>query len=183
VNPFEKPALSSKKVPELNLAELKTEAPAEVSPSAALARPFLTQLNKVNLKVERLLSEKARLIENTAIEKSRLITKLEVLKAKNADLEREKDLLAITLAEKEQEIKKHFSQETVLGETLMITQEIFRRKEEEIRQLNGKIEKYERELVRKNALIQKQNMEIGEIGEMIEKQNNKWWKFWNLRLM
>jgi hypothetical protein len=176
INPFEKSLLSTKKMPEFKIPRAKEEeTAAEMPSSSALVRPFLTQLNKVNLKMEKLLNEKTKLIENTAIEKSRLITKIEVLKAQNANLEREKDLLAISLQEKEQEVKKHFSQETVLGETLMITQEIFRKKEDEIRQLNGKIEKYEREIARKNKLIQKQSAEIG---EMLEKQNNKWWKFW-----
>jgi len=175
VNPFENAASEAQEMPELKISTEKTESVVETLPSATLVRPFLTQLNKVNLKVERLLTEKARIIENTAIEKSRLVAKIEVLKAKNAELEREKDQLAISLSEKEQEVKKHFAQESVLGETLMITQEIFRRKEDEISKLKSKIEECERELTKKNELIQKQNTEIG---ELLEKTSKSWWKFW-----
>ncbi|HSA07331.1 MAG TPA: MerR family transcriptional regulator [Candidatus Gastranaerophilales bacterium] len=168
-NPYE----VSKKVSEFNPAKNELIIPYA---SEFAIRPFLTQLNKANHRIEGLLEEKAKIVEDTAIEKADLLAKINVLKNKNVELLAEKENITMLIAKKEQQIRKALSREETLSKTLHISQEILNKKENEITSLNQKIEGYEKVIKEKNALIY--NLDL-EINQLLEAQNaKKWWQFW-----
>lgn len=150
--------------------ELVDKASVQIAENAI--NPFLTQLNKANEKIGELILEKARLVEETAIEKANLISEIKILNSKNVELLAEKETLFITIKEKEQEIKRSHAQETLLAESLKISQVMLSQKEEEIAYIKGRIETYEQQLQEKDNIIQAKNLEIEQI---LEKQNKRWW--------
>lgn len=138
-------------------------------------KPFLTQLTRANQRVEELLLEKTRLVENTAVEKANLTSKVEILKNKTDFLLEEKAKISVYIEKKEQELERGLCREENLGEALKISQEMLSKKEDEIINLRDKLEGYQRELQNKEALIYDQSAEID---QLLEKQNIKWWQFW-----
>ncbi len=138
-------------------------------------RPFLTQLTRVNERMEELLEEKIKIVENTAIEKASLMSKVEILKDKNEALLKEKEEITAYISKKEYEIERSFSREENLARTLKLSQELLNKKEEEIYNLRGKIEEYQEQLENKEAFIYDQSEEID---RLLEKQKVKWWQFW-----
>jgi|GEM_PF-2645112 len=173
-NPFEDNQNFSEFKPEKQEKFEKGKLNRHIS-SESMIRPFLTQLNKVNQKVDELINEKTRLIEKTAIEKADLSSKVEILKNKNESLIKERESIAARINKREEEIDRSFSREENLGKALRISQEVLCKKEDEIASLRTKIEGYQRELHNKESLIYDQSMEID---QLLEKQNTKWWQFW-----
>lgn len=168
-NPFE----NSHNFSDLNFEKSKL---ANHATSESLVKPFLTQLNKVNQRVEDLLREKTKIVEETAVEKAELTSKVEILKSKNEHLLEEKEKISSYINKRETEIEKSLLREENIGSALKISQELLYKKEEEISELRSKVEQFYREMQNKDNLIYDQNIEID---QLLEKQNKKWWHFWN----
>jgi len=167
-NPFEKAR---------NFSEFKPEEQnmKPYNSSSFEIKPFLSQLHIANEKIGDLILEKAKIVEDTAIEKVDLLTKINSLKIKNKSLLEEKQNIFDYIQDKKEQIERFSSREDILSKALMISQEILNKKEDEIIQLRGSIKAYEQEIQGKSDLIQEQSLEIDAI---LKKQTKKWWKFW-----
>lgn len=143
--------------------------------SGYVLSPFLSQLHKANEQIGELIFEKAKIVEDTAIEKASLLSKIKNLKTKNEVLLEEKQNIAAYIKDKKEQIAKISSREDTLAKALMISQEILNKKEDEIIELRSTIKLHEQEINAKSELIQEQSLELN---NLLEKQNRKWWKFW-----
>ncbi len=137
-----------------------------------IIKPFLTQINRANERIGELILEKARLVEETAIEKANLISEIKILQTRNTDLVSEKDRLLEVIKEKEEQFKKSSAQETTLAEALNRSHEMLRQKEDDISHIKSRVELYEQSLREKDSIIYNQSIEIN---NLLEKQNKKWW--------
>lgn len=166
-NPFE----NRQRVVDTNIEKEELAAPID---QEEIISPFLTQINKANERIGELILEKARIVENAAVEKAGLMSELKTLKHRNVELLTEKDELFRMVREKEEQLKRTTLNETTLVEALKFSHNLLQKKEEDIEQISGKIELYEEELREKNSIIFNQSQEIS---RLLEKQNKKWWHF------
>ena len=132
-----------------------------------IVKPVLNQLEKAHLKIEQLLIEKSKIIEENALEKARLIAEIEILKFKNAQIIQNKDEI------EKLTINSLISQDNIdqneLIEALEIAQELIKEKTEETVELKAKINEKE-ELIKNNE---------EKFDRLMQKSGtNKWWEFW-----
>ncbi len=132
-----------------------------------IVKPVLNQLEKAHSKIEQLLIEKSKIIEENALEKARLIAEIEILKFKNAQIMQNKDDI------EKLTINSLISQDNIdqneLIEALEIAQELIKEKTEETDELKAKINEKE-ELIKNNET---------KIERLMQKSGTKkWWEFW-----
>ncbi len=163
-NPFENKNIAELKVPEEDLNKPISDE--------SLIKPLITQISKANEKIGELILEKARIIEETAIEKANLMSEIKILKTRNTDLLSEKERLFATIKEKEELFQHSAKQEATLAESLKLAHDMLKQKEEDIAHIENRLDIYERELQAKDSIIHDQSQEIN---ELLEERDKKWW--------
>lgn len=164
-NPFE----NKQDFVQIKPEELQAERPLN---KEEIIRPFLTQINKANERIGELLLEKARIVEEAAIEKANLMSDIRILHIKNTELQTERERLFDVIKEKEDQLKTAAIQEETIAEALKRSHEMLKQKEDEIFHIQNRVELYEQEVKEKDSIIYNQSQEID---RLLEKQNRKWW--------
>ncbi|OGI00587.1 MAG: hypothetical protein A2Y25_07520 [Candidatus Melainabacteria bacterium GWF2_37_15] len=164
-NPFE----NNQNVVEFKVEEEKATS---VINEDAIIKPFLTQITRANERIGELILEKAKIVEETAIEKANLMAELKILQAKNTEVLAERENLFAVIKDREEQFKRSSIQESILAESLKFSHEMLKQKEEEISYTRNRIEAYEKELREKDSIIYNQSEELS---KLLEKQNKKWW--------
>jgi len=163
-NPFEK-----KNFPDFKLKDEDLTTPIT---GESLIRPFLSQINKTNEKIGELILEKARIIEETAIEKANLMSEIKILKTRNTDLVEERERLFAAIKKREELFQRSAKQESTLAESLKLAHDLLKQKEEDLLHIENRLQIYERELQAKDTIIHDQSQEIN---ELLEERDKKWW--------
>jgi DNA-binding transcriptional MerR regulator len=132
-----------------------------------IVKPILNQLEKAHSKIEQLLLEKSKIIEENANEKARLFAEIEILKFKNSLISKNRnDIEKITA--QTPSLTDDISQ-TELIEALEIAQELLKEKTEETDELKAQI-------CEKEELIKNNEEKFEQL--MHKKNTKKWWAIW-----
>lgn len=170
---FRNPFASAEGIEEFNIDKVMSLCSEK---EKKLVRPFITQINRLNEKVCELIIEKAKVIEDTAVEKADLMSRLEDLRTRNKELSDEKEVLEKSVQEKEEELKISSTHKMKLLEALKVSKGLLEDKDKELNILKDKISEFEAEIEKKNDTIKAQEEELNRLLE--EKNRIRWWQFW-----
>lgn len=161
-NPFGKGAVISESNPEKSIKRTQN--------------PFEEELDLANQTINELVFQRSKLIEESAIDKTNLLSQVNILKTRNQELSTEKAKLEELVKEQEEKLVKSLNQEITLKETIKNNKQLLEDKDKEIGSLKGRIKTYEDKILEKTIIIEKQETELN---RMIEEKNRKrWWQIW-----
>ena len=138
--------------------------------------PFEEELDLANQTINELVFQRSKLIEESASEKTNLLSQVGILKTRNQELNAEKVKLEQLIKGQEEKIIKSINQEITLKETIQNSKQLLAEKDKEINGLKNQIKTYEDKIIEKTIIIEKRETELNRMIQ--EKQRKRWWQIW-----